>query len=74
METTKLSRVCSCCDSSTATGPWRQRTAWMLSGQIFVYLCGRCASRFSSETAMIDFLESALDDAVARRNLRRATG
>ena len=72
METTKVHRVCSCCDTSTGHGPWRQAMAWMLSGQIYVYLCGRCATRFANETAMMDFLSSALDDAVARHNTRRA--
>jgi hypothetical protein len=72
METTKLLRVCSCCHSAIAPGPWRQRAAWMLSGQLFVYLCARCASRFANEAAITDFLESALDAAIARRNLRRA--
>ena len=45
----------------------------MLSGQLFVYLCGRCASRFSNEAAMVHFLQSALDDAIALRNTRRAS-
>jgi hypothetical protein len=44
----------------------------MLSGQLFVYLCARCASGFADEAAITDFLETALDEAIARRNLRRA--
>lgn len=72
METTTIHRVCSCCDSSNTIGPWRQAMAWMLSGQLFVYLCGRCASRFPNEAAMVQFLQSALDDAIALRNTRRA--
>ncbi len=74
--TAVLPMRCSCCDArfrGHASG-WRQRSTLLPDSgeQLFVHLCGKCAGWFSGESAIGDFLDAALEHALARRNMRSA--
>lgn len=71
-------RRCCCCETrypldGSADG-WRQRTAALAGSkeQVLVHLCATCIGWFPGEPAIERFLAAALEQALARRNLRSA--
>jgi hypothetical protein len=76
-ETASLAITCCSCKSSFKNrsknaAPWRQRSLPVPASHemLFAYLCGPCATRFSSEEAVYDYLDASLDDALYRAQRR----